>query len=134
MLLLCQNEGIGVMPWSPLARGYLSRPGSEITATEPGKTEEKLYEQLYRDGGGIEVNEHVKQLAAEKGVSMAQIALAWLLHKDWVDTPIIGTTSVAHLEDAVEALDISLSSSEMEYLEAPYEPSPSAGETEELAG
>jgi aryl-alcohol dehydrogenase-like predicted oxidoreductase len=124
MLPLCQNEGIGVMPWSPLARGYLSRPESEVTATERGKTEEKLYEQPYRDGGGIEVNEHVEQLAAEKGVSMAQIALAWLLHKDWVDTPIIGTTSVAHLEDAVEALDISLSSSEMEYLEAPYEPVP----------
>ncbi len=122
MLPLCQREGIGVIPWSPMARGYLTRPESEVDATKRGESEEKLYAQPYREGGGIGVNEHVEQLADEKGVSMAQIALSWLLHKEWVDAPIIGTTSVEHLEDAVEALEISLSDSEMEFLEEPYEP------------
>lgn len=122
MLPFCQTEGIGVIPWSPLARGYLTRPESEIDATERGETEERLYSQPYREGGGIRVNEHVEQFADEKGVSMAQISLSWLLHKDWVDSPIIGTTNVTHLEDAVEALDISLSDSDMEFLEQPYEP------------
>lgn len=74
------------------------------------------------DGGGIEVNNHVEQLAEDKGVSMAQIALSWLLHKEWVGAPIIGTTSVEHLEDAVEALEISLSESDIEFLEEPYGP------------
>jgi aryl-alcohol dehydrogenase-like predicted oxidoreductase len=81
-----------------------------------------MYEHPYRDGGGAEINERVAELAAEKGVTMAQIALSWLLHKDWVDTPIVGTTSVEHLEDAVEALEISLSESDIAYLDEPYEP------------
>jgi len=122
MLPLCDDEGVGVIPWSPLARGYLTRPHDEIDATTRGETEEHLYEHPYREGGGPEINERVAELAAEKGVTMAQIALAWLLHKDWVDAPIVGTTSVEHLEDAVEALEISLSSSDMAYLEEPYEP------------
>jgi 1-deoxyxylulose-5-phosphate synthase len=122
MLPLCDCEGIGVVPWSPLARGYLTRPHEEIDATLRGETEEHMYEHPYREGGGSEINERVQELAAEKGVTMAQIALAWLFHKDWVDAPIVGTTSVEHLEDAVEALDIDLSSGDMAYLEEPYEP------------
>lgn len=121
-LPLCQKEGIGVMPWSPLARGYLTRPHEDVDATLRGETEEHLYEHPYREGGGLAVNERVAELADEKGVKMAQIALAWLFHKEWVDTPIVGTTSVEHLEDAVEALDIDLSKSDMEWLEEPYEP------------
>ncbi|MDY6780371.1 MAG: aldo/keto reductase [Halobacteria archaeon] len=121
-LPLCDREGIGVMPWSPLARGYLTRPHEEIDATERGENEEYMYEHPYRDGGGEEINERVEEVADEKGVKMAQVALAWLLHKDTVDAPIVGVTSVEHLEDAVEALDVSLSESEMEYLEEPYEP------------
>ena len=122
MLLLCQKEGVGVMPWSPLARGYLTRPHEDIDATTRGETEEHMYDHPYREGGGREINERVQQLAADKGVTMAQISLAWLLHKDWVDAPIVGTTSVEHLEDAVEALDISLTSGDVAYLEGPYEP------------
>ncbi|MFC7200234.1 aldo/keto reductase [Halospeciosus flavus] len=122
MLPFCEKEGIGVMPWSPLARGYLTRPHEKIDATKRGETEEHMYEHPYREGGGPAVNERVEELAAEKDVKMAQIALAWLLHKDWVDAPIVGTTSVEHLEDAVEALDIDLTDSEMEWLEEPYEP------------
>ena len=121
-LPLCEKEGIGVMPWSPLARGYLARPHEEVDATLRGETEEHLYEHPYREGGGPAVNERVAELADEKGVKMAQIALAWLFRKEWVDTPIVGTSSVEHLEDAVEALDIDLSASDAEWLEEPYEP------------
>jgi aryl-alcohol dehydrogenase-like predicted oxidoreductase len=81
-----------------------------------------MYEHPYRDGGGAEINERVAELAAEKGVTMAQIALSWLLHKNCVTAPIVGTTSVEHLEDAVEALEISLSESDIAYLDEPYEP------------
>lgn len=122
MLPLCESEGIGVMPWSPLARGYLARPDERIDATLRGRTEEHMYEHPYREGGGPAVNARVEELADEKGVKMAQIALAWVLHKEWVDTPIIGTSSVEHLEDAVEALDVDLSDSDIEWLEEPYEP------------
>jgi aryl-alcohol dehydrogenase-like predicted oxidoreductase len=127
MLPLCEKENVGVMPWSPLARGYLTRPHDEIDATTRGETEEHMYDHPYREGGGKEVNERVQELAAEKGVTMAQISLSWLLHKDWVDAPIVGTTSVEHLEDAVEALDIDLSASDLAYLEEPYEPVPVSG-------
>ncbi|PSP76844.1 aldo/keto reductase [Halobacteriales archaeon QS_3_64_16] len=121
-LPLCAKENVGVIPWSPLARGYLTRPHAEIDATTRGASEDRLYEHPYREGGGPAVNERVEELANEKDVSMAQIALSWLLHKDWVDAPIVGTTSIEHLEDAVEALDISLSESDIAFLEEPYEP------------
>jgi aryl-alcohol dehydrogenase-like predicted oxidoreductase len=126
MLPLCEKEGIGVIPFSPLAHGYLTRPHEEMGATERGETTDPLYEYPYRDGGGIEINERVEELAAENGVTMAQIALAWHFHKDVVDAPIVGTTSVEHLEQAVEALEIDLSDSDIEYLEEPYEPVPAA--------
>ncbi|WP_115864870.1 aldo/keto reductase [Halorussus litoreus] len=127
MLPLCEKENVGVMPWSPLARGYLTRPHEEVDATTRGESEEYLYQHPYREGGGPEVNERVQELAADKGATMAQIALSWLLHKDWVDAPIVGTTSVEHLEQAVEALDIDLSPGDIAYLEEPYEPVPVSG-------
>lgn len=126
-LPLCQREGIGVIPWSPLARGYLTRPDESFRETRRGTfmDEDDHYAQriaAYRANGGVEINERVEKLAEENGVTMAQIALAWLLHKDWVTAPIIGTTSVEHLQDAVEAVDINLSDSDIEYLEEPYGP------------
>jgi aryl-alcohol dehydrogenase-like predicted oxidoreductase len=122
MLPLCAKQNVGVMPWSPLARGYLTRPHEEMDATERGASEEHMYRHPYREGGGDEVNERVAELAADRGVKMAQVALAWLFDSEWVDAPIVGTTSVEHLEDAVEALDIDLSASDVDYLEEPYEP------------
>ncbi|WP_435065348.1 aldo/keto reductase [Halobaculum sp. EA56] len=122
MLPLCEKEEIGVIPWSPLAHGYLTRPHEEMDATKRGETHDPLYAHPYEEGGGIEINERVEELAEEKGVTMAQIALAWHFHKDIVDAPIVGTTSVEHLEQAVEALDIDLSNSDIEHLEEPYEP------------
>jgi len=127
MLPYCQQEGVGVVPWSPLARGYLTRPYERQEATTRGETDDHARNHPYFDGGGRAVNERVEELAAEYGATMAQIALAWVLDKEWVDAPIVGTSSVDHLEDAVAALDISLSSSDVEYLEAPYEPVPVSG-------
>jgi aryl-alcohol dehydrogenase-like predicted oxidoreductase len=122
MLPLCAKEDVAVMPWSPLARGYLARPHEEFEATTRGATDDYARQHPYFESGGREINERVGELAAEKDVKMAQIALSWLLHKEWVDAPIVGTTSVEHLEDAVEALDISLSDSDIEWLEEPYQP------------
>ncbi|WP_336339468.1 aldo/keto reductase [Haloarcula brevis] len=121
MLPLCDRENVGVLPWSPLAGGYLARPHEELETTTRGE-EVEGYGHGYHENGGQEINNRVEELAADKGATMAQIGLSWLLHKDWVDAPIVGTTSVEHLEDAVEALDISLSDSDLEYLEEPYEP------------
>jgi aryl-alcohol dehydrogenase-like predicted oxidoreductase len=122
MLPLCDREGVGVMPWSPLARGYLARPHEEFDATTRGKSDSRAQDHPYFEGGGRAVNERVQELAADEDASMAQIALSWLLSKEWVDAPIVGTTSVEHLEEAVEALEITLSKSDVEYLEEPYEP------------
>ncbi|MFB6091842.1 MAG: aldo/keto reductase [Haloquadratum sp.] len=127
MLPLCDKQDIGVMPWSPLARGRLARPHDAVEATTRGETDDYAREHPYLDGGGREINERVQELADEKGVKMAQIGLAWLFSKDTVDAPIVGTTSVEHLEDAVEALSIDLSDSEVEYLEEPYRPVPVSG-------
>jgi aryl-alcohol dehydrogenase-like predicted oxidoreductase len=126
MLPLCEREGVGVVPWSPLARGYLTRPHGEFLDTVRGRymDESAFADRIdtYRANGGDEVNERVAELADERGLTMAQVALAWLLHQPAVDAPIVGTTSVEHLEEAVEALDVSLSDSELEYLEEPYGP------------
>jgi aryl-alcohol dehydrogenase-like predicted oxidoreductase len=127
MLPLCDREDVGVIPWSPLARGYLTRPHEELEATTRGQTDDYAREHPYYEGGGREVNERVEELAGEYDATMAQISLAWLLDKEWVDAPIVGTTSVDHLEDAVAALDIDLAESDVEYLEAPYEPVPVSG-------
>jgi len=122
MYPVCEKEDIGVLPWSPLAAGYLTRPHDEFTATTRGE-HELDYGTPYHEGpGSEEINERVAELAADYGVTMAQIALAWHFQNDHVDAPIVGTSSIDHLEDAVEALDISLSASDVEYLEEPYEP------------
>jgi len=119
MLPLCEKENVGVIPWSPLAGGYLTRPDEEAESTTRGEDSDW---EGHRAHGGREINERVQELAAEKNLTMAQVSLAWLLHKEWVDSPIVGTTSVEHLEDAVDALDVDLSDSEVKYLEEPYQP------------
>jgi len=127
MLPLCDREGIGVIPWSPLARGMLTRPHEDARATTRGETDDYAVEHPYFEGGGREINERVEELAAAEGVTMAQIGLAWLLEKDWVDAPIVGTTSIEHLEQAVEATELALAESDVEWLEEPYEPVPVSG-------
>jgi aryl-alcohol dehydrogenase-like predicted oxidoreductase len=130
-LPLCEREGVGVIPWSPLARGFLARPHEEFLETTRARymADSAFSDRLdaYRANGGVEINERVEELAAQKDVTMAQIALAWLCHQDAVDAPIVGTTSVEHLEDAVEALDVDLTESDLDYLEEPYGPVPVTG-------
>lgn len=130
MLPLCEREGVGAIPWSPLARGFLARPHEAFETTERGRSEADRREDrhsAYHRGGGVEINERVQELADEKDATMAQLALAWHLHRDPVTAPIVGVSSVEHLEDAVAAVDIDLSDEDLEYLEEPYEPVPISG-------
>jgi len=127
MMPLCRKKGVGSIPWSPLARGYLARPHEEIDATLRGKTDDFADRHPYFEGGGRAVNERVQEVAEEKGTTMAQVALAWLLHQDGVDAPVVGTTSLQHVDEAAQAVDIDLSEAEQEFLEAPYEPVPVSG-------
>lgn len=108
MLPLCEEKGIGVIPWSPFAKGFLTRPLDRMDDTTRAQTEPMFKERaaLYLGGGGKEINTRVAELADTKDVSMTQIALAWLLHKDWVTAPIIGATEIRHVEEAVDALSI----------------------------
>ena len=127
MLGLCQAEGVGVIPWSPLARGRLGRPWNS-EATRRAVTDEmirKLYEKT--EEADRRVVEQVEAVARERGVSMAQVALAWLLQKPDVTAPIIGASKPHHLEDAVAALSLRLSAEEVAQLEAPYAPHPVTG-------
>lgn len=118
---LCQAEGIAVMPWSPLARGRLTRAWGENTARsasdEYGKT---LYNSAEENDALIA--QRVAELAEQKGVSRAQIALAWMLHKPAVTTPIIGASRAEQLADLVKAVEVSLSEEEMASLESIYQP------------
>jgi len=128
MLPLCDANDIGVVPWGPLGQGFLARPFDELERTTRGNPENHHNPTPeYERGGGEAINERVQELAADYDVTMAQIALAWMYDNEYVDAPIVGTTSVEHLEQAVEALDISLSESDIEYLEEPYEPQPVIG-------
>ena len=122
MLPLCRNEGIAVMPWSPLARGFLAggrAPGGG--ATVRAKTDAFAHNMYYADTD-FEVAERVAAIAAGRGVAPAQVALAWLLRQPGVTAPIIGATKMTHLEQAVAALDLELDDDECAALEAPYQP------------
>jgi aryl-alcohol dehydrogenase-like predicted oxidoreductase len=130
MLPLCEREEIGVIPWSPLAMGYLTRPDDDFVGTTRGEYEKSRRTQIdniYRAGGGREVNNRLNELATEYDATMAQIALAWILDQPAVDSPIIGITSLEHLHDSVEALEINLDESDKEWLEEPNEPVPIYG-------
>ena len=121
MLPLCREEGIGVVPWSPLARGRLARPWG----TDTKRTENDPYAgELYTKGeeASKQIVSAVADLAGKRGVPMAQIALAWLLKKPEITAPIIGATKPEQLADAVAAVDLKLSTEEVEALEAPYVP------------
>lgn len=119
MLPVCIDQGIGVIPWSPLARGRLARPWGESTERMEtdiyGKT---LY--LRDESANQAINAVVGEIAKARGVKMAQVALAWVLQKQPVTAPIVGVTKLSQLEDAVGALDVVLSADEVARLEAPY--------------
>jgi aryl-alcohol dehydrogenase-like predicted oxidoreductase len=123
MIPFCQEENIGVIPWSPLARGFLAgnRPRAEDGETTRGKTDASA-RRLYYQESDYQVVDRVTDLAKKRGISNAQIALAWMLHKPAITSPIIGATKPHHLEEAVKALDVHLSDDEIKYLEEPYQP------------
>ena len=123
MLPLCRAEGIGVIPWSPLARGFLA--GNRRTAdkgdTERARTDDFAHKLYYADSD-FRIVDHVVALAQQHGVAPAQIALAWVLHQPGVTAPIVGASKMVQLDQALAALDIVLSDDDRRRLEAPYEP------------
>jgi aryl-alcohol dehydrogenase-like predicted oxidoreductase len=122
MIPQCIDQGIGVIPWSPLARGVLAgnrTRGGEKTTTRANT--DQFADYLYNEGD-FDVVDRVVEVAAERGVPAAQVALAWLLHRPGVTAPIVGATKLHHLEDAIAAAELELSADEMARLEAPYVP------------
>jgi aryl-alcohol dehydrogenase (NADP+) len=124
MAPLCRAEGVGMLPWSPLARGLLA--GNRKSGTLRSKADDYAH-KLYTREADDRVVDCVEELAKERGVPPAQIALAWLLQKPGVTAPIIGASKPHHLQDAVAALAIKLSAEEMEKLESVYVPHPVLG-------
>jgi aryl-alcohol dehydrogenase-like predicted oxidoreductase len=116
MLPLCADRGIGVLPWSPLARGRLTRPWDEATA----RSDTDEFGRTLYQSGDREIVEQVLAVAAARGVPPAQVALAWVAGRPGVTAPIVGATRPQHLEDAVAALDLELTAEEVAALEAPY--------------
>jgi 1-deoxyxylulose-5-phosphate synthase len=128
MIPLCVDQGIGMIPWSPLARGFLAgnRTRQDRGETLRAKTDAFAHELYYRDSD-FTIVDRVTEIAEKRGVSNAQIALAWMISKPEVTAPIIGASKPHHLEDALAALDLQLDAEEIKALEEPYEPHPILG-------
>ena len=128
MIPQCLDQGVGVIPWSPLARGMLA--GNRTRGGEKRTTRSEtdaFTDFLYNQPTDFDVVDRVAEVAKERGVSPAQVALAWLLHKPGVTAPIVGATKITHLEDAIAAEQLELSAEEIARLEEPYVPHPVLG-------
>jgi 1-deoxyxylulose-5-phosphate synthase len=125
MMKLCAEEGIGVIPWSPLARGYLTRRPQETKATTRGQSD-TIAQQLYK-ASDVSIINRVVDTAEKHGVKPARVALAWMLSKPYITSPIIGATKMYQLEDAVSSLELKLSEDDIKFLEEPYQPKPVSG-------
>src|SRR4051812_46957609 len=128
MMGLCLDQGVGVIPWSPLARGRLTRPWDAQQATERAQTDE-FGKTLYTKSveSDRQIVERVGEIASRRGVLRAQVALAWMLSKPFITSPIVGATKPQHLDDAVAAVTVKLTAEEVAALEAPYVPHPVSG-------
>ncbi|MFX0095324.1 MAG: aldo/keto reductase [Candidatus Hodarchaeota archaeon] len=128
MLPLCKDQQIGVIPWSPLARGFLSGKykRSEEPTSARSQTDRYLKGRYFRSED-FDVVERLIEVAEEKDATPSQIALAWIFSKDYITSPILGATKVEHIEQAVEALEIKLSPDDIKRLEEPYKPHPILG-------
>ncbi|MBB6145268.1 aryl-alcohol dehydrogenase (NADP+) [Silvibacterium bohemicum] len=128
MIPLCKAEGIGLIPWSPLARGFLAgnRSKQDKGETTRAKTDAFAHDLYYRDSD-FTVVDRITEIAKKRGVNNAQVALAWILSKPEVSSPIIGASKMSHLDDALKALEIKLEPEEIKALEEPYEPHPILG-------
>jgi len=126
MLPLCRDAGIGVIPWSPLARGFLGRSHAHARDLQSTRARsDKVLDMEFSDAD-VEILRRVEEMAGKHGRSNAQIAIAWMLHKG-VTAPIVGASKMQHLEDAIAATEIALTEAEIAYLEAPYQPKAVAG-------
>jgi len=128
MIPLCREQGVGLIPWSPLARGFLAgnRSAAMQDDTTRSRSDEFAHSLYYKDSD-FRVVDAVAGVAAERGVKPAQVALAWMLSKPGISAPIIGASKSYQLEEAIGALDIKLTDAEVSALEAPYEPHPVLG-------
>jgi aryl-alcohol dehydrogenase-like predicted oxidoreductase len=124
MLPLCEAEKIGVIPWSPLARGLLAgtRKAADDRSSTKRAESDDYARKLYDHPSDMNVVEACQKVAASRGVSPARIALAWMLSKPVITAPIIGATKIDHLRDAITAVDLDLTAQEIQQLEAPYQP------------
>jgi aryl-alcohol dehydrogenase-like predicted oxidoreductase len=133
MMPLCRERGIAVIPWSPLARGFLAGNRSKAEAARGGETSRAKTDQhahdLYYADSDFTVADRVGELARRRGAKPTQIALAWVLSKPVITAPIVGASKLSHLDDHVAALDIRLDADETAFLEAPYEPHRILGHT-----
>lgn len=129
MIPLCQAEGLGVIPWSPLARGLLA--GSRTSLDDRSSTtragSDEFGHTLYDEPSDWAIIEAVRAVAAERGVTPAEVSLAWLLSRPGVTAPIVGATKLSHLDAAIRSIDLTLSAEESARLEAPYRPHPVRG-------
>jgi aryl-alcohol dehydrogenase-like predicted oxidoreductase len=124
MIPLCEAEGVALIPWSPLARGLLAgtrNSPTDVSSTRRAQNDE-IARKLYDQPGDQEVIDVVRKVAAQRGISPAKVALAWLLSKPAVAAPIIGATKMEHLDDAIAALSVELTAAEIQQLEASYRP------------
>jgi 1-deoxyxylulose-5-phosphate synthase len=123
MIPLCREEGIGIIPWSPLARGFLAgnRTQKDFGETVRAKTDEYA-QKMYYQPSDFTVVERLSSIAARRGVPNAQVALAWVLSRTGVTAPIVGASKMKHLDDAIAALSLKLDEAEVRELEAPYQP------------
>jgi aryl-alcohol dehydrogenase (NADP+) len=128
MIPLCIEEGVGIIPWSPLARGFLAGNRSRGGGGETSRAKsDDFAEAMYYADNDFAVVDKVIEVAAQLGATPAQIALAWMLHKPGITSPIIGATKMSHLDQAISAVDISLNAEQIAALEAPYVPHPVLG-------
>jgi aryl-alcohol dehydrogenase-like predicted oxidoreductase len=131
MMPLCRSEGVGVIPWSPLARGILTRPrpstGSVKTADSARSSIDTYSIDLYEGTAQWDIVDAIERIAKTRGVPMAEISLAWLLAKPGVTAPIIGATKISHLESAVAGVELTLSAEEIAAIDAPYRAQPVRG-------
>ena len=130
MIPQCRDQGVGIIPWSPLARGFLAGNRSAARADETTRARsDEFAHALYYKQSDFHVVEAVSEIASKRGVKPAQIALAWMLRKPWISAPIIGASKLYQLDEAIAALDISLSDDEVRAVEAAYEPHRVLGHT-----
>lgn len=123
MIPLCQQAGIGVIPWSPLARGLLARPRPATSATPTLRAESDSFgKEMYEGQVDWDIVDAVQRIATARGVSAAQVALAWLLSRPAVTAPIVGATKIAQLHDSIAAVEVELTAEEIVELETSYRP------------